>query len=283
MRNIETTYPGQSTAADADYPAGSAKNETSPGAFDGTPFELELLNDIFGMMQSALRAAGKTANNTTETARASQFLRSMIELMLGRGAFMATTGSTANTYLLDSGVTQGPVGYFDGLRVRCQIPVSNTGGSTLNVDSLGAKDIRDASGAVLVGGSLVAGTRYEFEYRLADDHFRLVGAAGGGGTGVNTLLDNVNGRWTDGQTGFTAEWGQVAKAAAPVGTVSSVTFPEALDTVYRGFAIAAENNGSFSEASNPSAFNETTTGMSVQSGRNGTGNVNWFVFGKINV
>lgn len=34
----EDEYGTRAAAADADYPHGSAKNETAPGAYDGTPY-----------------------------------------------------------------------------------------------------------------------------------------------------------------------------------------------------------------------------------------------------
>ena len=66
--NPNTKYPGRITAPTLDYPYGSSKNETSPGAGDGTPYELARADDIFGFQQALLAAASITPGNNAETA-----------------------------------------------------------------------------------------------------------------------------------------------------------------------------------------------------------------------
>lgn len=84
----------------------------------------------------------------------------------------------ANTYAvtLNSGYTS----YFDGMMFASTVNVTNTGASSLNVNSIGNKNIVSASGSVLKSGDLVAGQIYEFRYD--GTNFRLSGV----------LLDAVN-------------------------------------------------------------------------------------------
>jgi len=77
--DINNTY-GASTPADADYPYGSAKNETTPGDLDGTPLEKAGFDDIYGLMQSLLICAGVVPNGNPDTVQAPQYLASIFNL-----------------------------------------------------------------------------------------------------------------------------------------------------------------------------------------------------------
>jgi len=78
-----------------------------------------------------------------------------------------TTTGAANTYVLTT--NQGVVTLANGTQIAAKINVSNTGASTLNVDTRGAKAIRKlaASGDIdLVAGEIVANGRYIFQYDM---------------------------------------------------------------------------------------------------------------------
>ena len=97
-----------------------------------------------------------------------------------------TTGS-ANTYLLAPNVTYAA--YARGDMFRIEINVTNTGASTLNVSSLGAKNILKANGDALLAGDLVAGGVYDVVYD--GTQFRLLGGTYQS-TFENTLIDLDN-------------------------------------------------------------------------------------------
>lgn len=67
-------WVGRVSAADADYPLGSAKNETSEGADDGTTLLAEFINDLWGMLQGLLDRAGITPSGDPDTVLASDYL-----------------------------------------------------------------------------------------------------------------------------------------------------------------------------------------------------------------
>jgi microcystin-dependent protein len=77
-----------------------------------------------------------------------------------------TTTGSANTYVLAT--TSGLTSLQDGLTLTFLINVTNTGASTLNVDTLGAKKLL-ASGAALVAGNLVAGQPVTVVYDASAD------------------------------------------------------------------------------------------------------------------
>lgn len=68
-------YPGQVSPADDDYPYGSARNFTEPG--DGTPWEADLVNDIFGFQQALLSASDITPSGSPDKVGASQYLEAL--------------------------------------------------------------------------------------------------------------------------------------------------------------------------------------------------------------
>jgi hypothetical protein len=76
---IAAQYPN-TTAASASYPEGSFKNETTPGALDGTPLEKAWPDDIQGLLQSLLVAAGITATGNADTVQAPQYLAGIFNL-----------------------------------------------------------------------------------------------------------------------------------------------------------------------------------------------------------
>lgn len=75
--NPNVEYAGRVTAPNADYPYASSKNETSPGAGDGTPYELARANDIFGFQQAILSEAGIVPSGNADTALLSEYLNGL--------------------------------------------------------------------------------------------------------------------------------------------------------------------------------------------------------------
>lgn len=70
--DIRTLYPGRVNPADTNYPFGSIKNESVPGANDGTPLTAEWGNDFEALKQAVLAGAGEVPNGSTDTVTASQ-------------------------------------------------------------------------------------------------------------------------------------------------------------------------------------------------------------------
>jgi hypothetical protein len=68
-------YAGQVATSDpAGYPYGKAQNVTVEGDGTGTPLEKDLVNDILGLQQALLVAAGITPSGVSDKANASQYL-----------------------------------------------------------------------------------------------------------------------------------------------------------------------------------------------------------------
>lgn len=72
---LEDEYPGRTNPADANYPDGSFKNETTPGSSDdGTPLEQAWQNDMAAFFQGLLSRANITPSGNPDTIISSQIL-----------------------------------------------------------------------------------------------------------------------------------------------------------------------------------------------------------------
>lgn len=164
--NLTLKYPGRITAPTLAYPYGSSKNETTPGAGDGTPYEIARADDIFGFQQALLRSASITPSNNSETALLSEYLQAIVELASGR-AFTYDDSGAADAYVLDVKTNQqGTRSYFDGMRVKYLPGNTNTGPSTADVHGLGALNIKLPGGVIdPAAGVIVADKETTLVYR----------------------------------------------------------------------------------------------------------------------
>ena len=74
MINLESEFSPRVNPADANYPFGSIKDNSSPGANDGTPLSAVWGNDFEGFRQAAMTEAGITPHGLPDTAQYSQLL-----------------------------------------------------------------------------------------------------------------------------------------------------------------------------------------------------------------
>ena len=77
MINLEQTFTPRVNPADTDYPFGSLKDNTSPGANDGTLLSAVWGNDFEGFRQAAMTEAGIIPSGLPDTAQDSQLLEAV--------------------------------------------------------------------------------------------------------------------------------------------------------------------------------------------------------------
>jgi hypothetical protein len=129
--------------------------------------------------------------------------------------YVATTGS-ANTYTAT--LSPAPTAYYEGMAVALKINVDNTGASTINLNSLGAKTIKRPNGSDVTAASLKANSVYTIRYN--GTNFILQGEGGGGGdAGVGDVLV--------GKT-FTNDSGEQT-GTMPDSTLSTAITPSTID------------------------------------------------------
>lgn len=101
------------------------------------------------------------------------------------GVYAVATGS-ANTYAVT--LSPAPTSYTDGMLVVVKINVASTGASTLNVNGLGAKSIKDSLGNAINSGGLKANIIYSLRYEYISGNFIVQGKGGGGNAVAGHLL-----------------------------------------------------------------------------------------------
>lgn len=99
--NPSIIYTGNINAPSANYPYGSARNDSSASATDGTPLEERWLNDLLGWQAALLQKAGLTPSGDPETALVSQFLEALERTTAGTVQVSAfTKGATGDVTTL---------------------------------------------------------------------------------------------------------------------------------------------------------------------------------------
>lgn len=170
--NPGTLYPTRTTAASPDYPWGGSKDETSEGAADGTPHAELRSNDVFGLHQALLFQLGINPTGNPDTAIDSQYIESMIRL-ISTGGLYIDSGAADAYVLATTGDVQDSKGYFDGQRAGFYAANANAGASTVNISTLGDKDVRQVGGAVLTASMIRTDRLNYIRYNASAGYFEL--------------------------------------------------------------------------------------------------------------
>lgn len=80
-------------------------------------------------------------------------------------------GGTANAISLTIASGDEPTAYTDGMKVRFFKNLANTSSVTINVESIGAKALKNIDGSALTGGELINNQLIEAVYDLDNDYF----------------------------------------------------------------------------------------------------------------
>jgi len=181
------TMAGRTTAPGANYPYGSSKDETAPGAGDGTPYFKGRADDIFGFQQALLNATSIVPSGNAETVVASQYLEAIVALASGLADTVTDSGA-ADAYVLSlPAEVLPPPALFNGLTVSFFASADSlTTAPTADLFGLGAKTIVREDGSALSAGDITTTVMTTVKYNLAGDELLLVRgagtlAAGGGG------------------------------------------------------------------------------------------------------
>jgi len=85
--------------------------------------------------------------------------------------FINLAGSATN---YTAALTYTPTAYIDGMHIVARVNITNTGSTTVNVDSLGVKAIKRKNGATLTAGDMTAGQFVDLRYDSANGYFILM-------------------------------------------------------------------------------------------------------------
>lgn len=166
---------------------------------------VDYINDLVSTNPTGTDPKGQGDDHIRNTKRAAK------QSFAGFAGAVLVTGpesGSANTYV----VTPSPAvpSLKDGMFVVVVPQAGNTGASTLNVSSLGAKSLRSISGDPLGNGEIVAGMPFIARYDEYNDRFRLTSItkqyadqlafggslpSQGGNAGKKLKTDGTNGSW----------------------------------------------------------------------------------------
>ncbi|RLI34503.1 hypothetical protein DRO66_08705, partial [Candidatus Bathyarchaeota archaeon] len=93
-KNLLTEYPGKVGGSTPQYPYGEPRDVITNGDGTGTPWQAELIKDIYGLLQAILTEAGITPSNTADNATNSQYLDGLRDI-LGQDELLALAPSKA--------------------------------------------------------------------------------------------------------------------------------------------------------------------------------------------
>lgn len=243
-------YPAQ-VDADPDYPFGKARNESSRGARDGTPFTADVLNDIWGFHQSLLAETNATPSGAADQVGYSQYLRAIDAMLERRGHETAaanwTAAEAADGYEgVLSGLAHGrdrvvAVGHDGGIQV------SFDGGETWRTstaDGAYTGDFRSVAFGpgprfVAVGqfGEIQTGLGVEYERQAADGGYTDTFTAVAAGPNLYVAV-GLGGEIQTSPDGF--QWTRRAADGGYSGFFWDVTFA---GTPATGFFIAVGSGG----------------------------------------
>lgn len=178
---LNERYPGRFNSPTSQYPQGSFKNRTAPGAKDGSYLEQDWANDALAFLSSLLSGAGITPNGNVDTVGASQYYTAL-QGLIGSDKFLkiannlyeikdagpaAVAQTLANLGLGDAakknvGTTSGTVAAGDDSRIVNAVQSTNTAitlpGSLTTTGALKGSTV--AAGAAVMGanGNITGGS-----------------------------------------------------------------------------------------------------------------------------
>ena len=165
--------------------------------------------------QTELSLAQASSVNNLDAATAAAFALLPDETLLNQGRvnYAVDTGA-ANAYLV--ALPTALAAYTDGAHVVMRPSATNTGASTINVDSLGVKSIRTNTGAALSAGDITVGVPASMRYSTATGFFHL-------------------------------DSGSIASAAAAAASAAAAAISAAAALASEGAAATAETNAETAE------------------------------------
>jgi len=182
---------------------------------------------------------------------------------------LITLTTVAGTDTITAGAPDPFTAYADGQEFSFIAAGTNTGAATLNIDSVGAIDIKKNGGTALSAGDITSGAFIKVKYVSATGDFEMMGGAGGGG-GV-ALSDNNT--WTGTNTfrnaaGIRSEQAATQDAIALVGRAGGTGSYEATITPT---TLTADRTITVPDVSGTMALQTSGTWTPSISGGGGTG------------
>ncbi len=183
------------------------------------------------------------------------------------------------------------VAYVEGMKVRVQAAGANSGSVTVNVNSLGNKNVLANDGSNLTAGALVAGGIYELTYDgtqfklttgtpLATAAEVLTGTEAGKAVTPAALTGNMSliaSGYYKLPGGLILQWGS---GTATANGSTTINFPVAFASACYFAGVEGGDADTNAQDNGPYVSGSTTTGFSVFNARDGSVAVTFFAVGK---
>lgn len=121
-------------------------------------------------------------------------LANLMPVYASNGSFYENTSYSSNTYVLapvtfsDDSQNVAPTSYFNGMEVVFKSSTSNTGDCYVNVNGLGAKQIKTLKNQALTAGSIPQGWLVTLRYDSTQDCFYILENKGAVGRNIGDLF-----------------------------------------------------------------------------------------------
>lgn len=121
-------------------------------------------------------------------------LTNMLPVYASNGSFYENTSFSSNTYVLepvtfqDESQNVAPTSYFNGMEVVFKSSMANTGDTYVNVNNLGAKQIKTLKNLALTAGTIPEGWLVTLRYDSIQDCFYILENKGAVGRNVGDVF-----------------------------------------------------------------------------------------------
>lgn len=121
-------------------------------------------------------------------------LTNMLPVYASNGSFYENTSFSLNTYVLepvtfqDESQNVAPTSYFNGMEVVFKSSVANTGDTYVNVNNLGAKQIKTLKNLALTAGTIPEGWLVTLRYDSSQDCFYILENKGAVGRNIGDIF-----------------------------------------------------------------------------------------------
>ena len=131
---------------------------------NGNTVSADEYNNIVGAPKNLIENSGQTIDSSNTQ------LSKAVANYVASGSFYTDSG-IANAYVLNTtGSFQAPTAYVDGMEVRFRTSNTNTGASTININGLGAKNIKNSDGTTDILAGFISNNR-DISLRFYNDCF----------------------------------------------------------------------------------------------------------------
>lgn len=132
-------------------------------------------NSIAVELENAVSSSDQTLAPSDGTGEVSTQLAKAMSIYGAGGALYHIDTGAADAYVLNPvSPKESPPAYFDGFTVLFSPDNSNTGPATINVASIGLKDLVDNLGNALIGGEIIADKYVIARYNSSTDDFEII-------------------------------------------------------------------------------------------------------------